>query len=568
MRPGSLAGFRLRAFVGTFAVALGLTGCLATAGAHAATKLPYSVAVAPSTAVAGSTGNTLVFTLTALNVANGNVAVTVPTGAGWTAPQNRFPAQAGFVSTAPGTCKKATLTAVGGARTPTVDTQCKKGQSFRLTYAGAKAPTVAGPYTFVTRATVGSQGVALSPQPVVTVNPGPTSRLAVTGLANAVAGTAQHPTVTAQDAFGNTTPAYRGIVHFTGSGDDPAFSFGDSGWVVPGNYTFTAGDAGSHAFAATAKTAGAQTLTATDTGTSMITGSQTITISPGPTALLAATFSSLPDSSAIPGQTVRVGIVVTAGDSHANVATGDNTSVSVKVEKQGSDSCAGCFDLLLGTLQNGRKSFNINVAVVSSPLQVSAFPVERAGEQSFGSIFQILLAPPKLDTVKLNWDPTTPNGDGTYNGNLELTDPDTHTTQAADPNSLVVSGEPVADPSTGLTSIPVTIDLVGGGTIDTIIKVTTPTDPATGEFVPADYSNGQQLQVVGCDGVKGTFGSLDSATLPPDLPPPPDCSGWNPVTVDKNTAYVLTNNITGRDVAALFDVCHNIQAGQCVDSPL
>ena len=81
------------------------------------------------------------------------------------------------------------------------------------------------------------------------------------------------------------------------------------------------------------------------------------------------------------------------------------------------------------------------------------------------------------------------------------------------------------------------------------------------------YTTGQKLQVVGCASADEVFGQMSSGTLPPGLPPPPDCpqTMWDPVTVNQNTAYVLTNNITGRDVAALFDVCRNIQAGHCLD---
>ena len=42
-------------------------------------------------------------------------------------------------------------------------------------------------------------------------------------------------TITAKDAYGNTATSYTGTVHFTSS---------DSAAVLPGNYTFVAGDAG------------------------------------------------------------------------------------------------------------------------------------------------------------------------------------------------------------------------------------------------------------------------------------------------------------------------------------
>src|SRR5207249_4455803 len=62
------------------------------------------------------------------------------------------------------------------------------------------------------------------------------------------------------------TTGYTGTVRFTSS---------DTQAVLPGNYIFTSADAGRHTFSATLKTAGTQSLTAADTVTSAITGSQT-----------------------------------------------------------------------------------------------------------------------------------------------------------------------------------------------------------------------------------------------------------------------------------------------------
>jgi hypothetical protein len=73
-------------------------------------------------------------------------------------------------------------------------------------------------------------------------------------------------TVTAKDALSNVATGYRGTVHFTSS---------DGSATLPANYTFTAADSGTHMFSATLKTVGTQSLTATDTATTSITGSQT-----------------------------------------------------------------------------------------------------------------------------------------------------------------------------------------------------------------------------------------------------------------------------------------------------
>ena len=102
----------------------------------------------------------------------------------------------------------------------------------------------------------------------ITVTAAAATHFTVSTASSFVAGAVHTVTVTAKDAYGNNATGYRGTIHFTSS--DPAA-------VLPANYTFTAGDAGVHAFAAglTLKTAGTQSVRASDTVTSTITGIQT-----------------------------------------------------------------------------------------------------------------------------------------------------------------------------------------------------------------------------------------------------------------------------------------------------
>jgi hypothetical protein len=101
----------------------------------------------------------------------------------------------------------------------------------------------------------------------IVVTAAATSKLVVAGFPSpVVAGTAGNVTVTAEDAYGNTTPSYSGTVHFTS---------GDSRKSLPANYTFTASDNGVHTFTATLRTAGTQTIGVADTTTSTIQGAQT-----------------------------------------------------------------------------------------------------------------------------------------------------------------------------------------------------------------------------------------------------------------------------------------------------
>ena len=90
--------------------------------------------------------------------------------------------------------------------------------------------------------------------------------LVVSAPGSAVAGSSFSVTVTCEDLYGNTVTSYSGIVHFSSS---------DSQAVLPANAGLTNG-VGS--FSVTLKTAGSQTLTATDTVTSSITGSASVLV--------------------------------------------------------------------------------------------------------------------------------------------------------------------------------------------------------------------------------------------------------------------------------------------------
>src|SRR4029077_21245730 len=80
-----------------------------------------------------------------------------------------------------------------------------------------------------------------------------------------IAGTAHNFTVTALDPYDNVASGYRGTVNFSSS---------DNQAVLPGSYSFTSTDAGTHMFSATLNTPSPplQSITATDTVNSGITG--------------------------------------------------------------------------------------------------------------------------------------------------------------------------------------------------------------------------------------------------------------------------------------------------------
>ena len=158
----------------------------------------------------------------------------------------------------------------------------------------------ASPYTFnladkgahvfsgFTLETAGTQtitvtdGTILQTSNGITVNPASASSLVVSGFPNpTTANVARTLMVKATDPYGNTATSYRGTIYFTST---------DLLAALPTNYQFIASDNGAVTFTVTLKTAGVQSITATDTTALTVTGVQTgITVNP---ALVAPTISA------------------------------------------------------------------------------------------------------------------------------------------------------------------------------------------------------------------------------------------------------------------------------------
>lgn len=172
----------------------------------------------------------------------------------------------------------------------------------------------AGVHTFtVTLVSLGSQTITVADannsivvaagQATIPVGPGPASQLAVSAASPQMAGAAFTFTVTAKDQFGNTATGYAGTVHFTSS---------DLQAVLPGDSTLTSG---AKSFGATLKTAGNQTIIATDTVNSTLAGSANITVN----AAAASQFVFVAPGTAKAG--TAFSFRLTAEDPFGNVAT-------------------------------------------------------------------------------------------------------------------------------------------------------------------------------------------------------------------------------------------------------
>ena len=186
----------------------------------------------------------------------------------------------------------------------------------------ANATLTAGVGTFsVTLKTAGTRTITATDtvtaslkgsQNGIVVNPAALSKLVVAGLTSPrTAGSTGSIRVTATDAYGNRITGYRGTIHFTST--DPSAK-------LPANYKFTATDAGTHLFYAnvTLKTAGTRTITATDTVTASLKGSQNgIVVNPAALSKLVVAGLTSPRTAGSTGS-----IRVTATDAYGNRITG------------------------------------------------------------------------------------------------------------------------------------------------------------------------------------------------------------------------------------------------------
>lgn len=133
----------------------------------------------------------------------------------------------------------------------------------------------------------------------------------VTGATFATAGSSYTITVTALTSSNQVATGYTGTVHFTSS---------DSHAILPANATLTNGTG---TFTVTFETAGSQTVTATDTSFSSITGVDSgITVNPGTATHLA--FEQQPTSGTV-AVAISPAVTVELFDAYGNVVTTDNT---------------------------------------------------------------------------------------------------------------------------------------------------------------------------------------------------------------------------------------------------
>jgi hypothetical protein len=176
-------------------------------------------------------------------------------------------------------------------------------------------------YWYRVRATSASGDSAYSNQ-ASEIARGVATHLQLSALTTDVAGQPFSFTVAALDAFGNTAVGYTGTVRLSSS---------DGQAVLPGDYAYLGSDVGMHSFSATLNTSGSQSMTATDTSTPSVTGTQSgITVSSGSTGSTSLlTVNSMADNTSADNfLTLREAIQVVNGTLGRPLTAGEQAQLS------------------------------------------------------------------------------------------------------------------------------------------------------------------------------------------------------------------------------------------------
>lgn len=183
----------------------------------------------------------------------------------------------------------------------------------------------------------------------------PATSLVITGVASPItAGTAGNIQVKAVNAAGVTATGYTGKIHFTST---------DPNAVLPADYTFTAGDAGTKVFTGgvTLKTKGTQSVAATDTATATITGTQSgIVVNAAPAAKISLTASPTTITSSVVSESTLTARIL---DAYDNLVDSFTSAVTF-----------GVTATTYGDIKAGETSVNATAGVAISHVQSKIDP--------------------------------------------------------------------------------------------------------------------------------------------------------------------------------------------------
>jgi hypothetical protein len=388
------------------------------------------------------------------------------------------------------------FTSTDGSATLPANTTLSNGQgTFPATLKTAGSGTVTATDT-VTSSIAGTTSA-------IVVSPAAVTHLSVSAPATATAGSALNVTVTAQDAYSNTVTSYSGTVHLAST---------DASAVLPADSTLTNG---AKIFSATLKTAASQTITATDTGASSITGTTSaIVVSPAAATSLTLTIPATTTA----GVSVNIGLK--AMDAYGNTATG----FSGTVHFSSSDSAATLpADT---TLNSGQGTFPVTMKTSNSQTITATAPSVTNGTGTIlvnpGAATHLVLSAPASMQAGTQISVTVTALDGYnntatgYSGTVHFTSTDGSATLPA--NSGLTSGQgsfqatlKTAGNQTVTATDTVTSSIIGGTPITvapgpaTHLAISTPATATAG--------TGFSLTVTGKDAYNNTDTSYQGVLL-------------------------------------------------------
>jgi len=598
----TLATVGSRSITATDTVDSGITGTRSGITVTAAATTHFAVSGYPSPTIAGASHSVTVTAKDAFNntvaAYAGTVTITstdaqagIPANNTLVAGTRTFAVTLGTVGTQTITATDTVTTSITGAQSSIT---VNPGAAATLSVAGYPSPTIAGAshlvtitaqdafgntatgysgtvhltstdasaslpsnYTFaggdagvhdlsVTLNTVGTRSITATDtgtgsitgtQASITVSPAAAATLTVVATTSHTAGVAFTVTVTAKDGSGNTATGYTGTV---------AFDSTDAAAALPVDYTFTGGDAGVHVFtnAATLRTAGSQSISATDTVDAGVTGTRSgITVTAAATATLAVTGYPSPT---VAGASHTV--TVTARDAFNNTVTTFAGTVAIT----SSDGAAG----LPGnnSLASGTRAFTVTLGTVGT----QAITATQVGNPSITGTQSSITVDPGVAThftVSGFASPTTAGA--AHNVTVTARDAynNTATGYAGSVHVTSSDGQAVLPSNGGLTSgtgtFPVTLKTAGTRTI-------TAADAVTGSI------NGTQSSI--------TVDPAGAATLTVTASSPHIAGSPFSVTVAAKdpynniaTGYTGTVHFTSTDAGATLPVDYPFLVGDSGD---
>jgi ELWxxDGT repeat protein len=239
------------------------------------------------------------------------------------------------------------------------------------------------------------------------LNTAPAPSLAVSGFpTSTTAGTPGSFTITSENADGSIDTGYTGTVHFSST---------DGQAALPSDYTFTAADAGVHTFTdgATLKTAGTQSLTATDLAFGTTGSEAGITVLPGTASRLG--FAQQPGI-ATAGQAISPAVTVLVEDQYGNVITTDGSTVTVTLS---SGTFAGGSNTATAAASGGVATFSTLTIDTSGSYTLKATDGSLTSATSAGFTVQ----PAAAGSITVAGFPSPTTAGATHNFTVTLEDP-------------------------------------------------------------------------------------------------------------------------------------------------